>query len=65
MGDLLGSFPGRARVRPKCAGKTCVDLWGQSTISMSSHRWSVGLGCYMHDISDVRPGEGKIDYISN
>ena len=24
MGDLLGSFPRRARVRAKCAGKTCV-----------------------------------------
>jgi hypothetical protein len=38
MGDLLGSFPGCARVRPNCAGKTCVGLWGQSIVSMSSYR---------------------------
>ena len=46
MGDLLGSFPGCARVRPKCAGKTCVGLWGKSTVSMSSNRRSEGPGCY-------------------
>ena len=46
MGDLLGSFSGCARVRPKCAGKTCVGLWGQSTVSMSSHQQSEGPGCY-------------------
>ena len=34
MGDLLRSFPRCARVRPKCARKS-VDLWGQSTVSMS------------------------------
>ena len=28
MGDLLRGFPGCARVRPKCARKTCVGLWG-------------------------------------
>ena len=46
MGDLLGSVPGCARVRPKCAGKTCVGLWGQSTVSMSSHQRSERPGCY-------------------
>ena len=30
MGDRPGSVPGSARVRTKCAGKTCVGLWGQS-----------------------------------
>ena len=47
MGDLLGSFLRHAQVRPKCAEKTCVGLWGQSTVSMSSHRWSLGSGCYI------------------
>ena len=51
MGDLLGSVPGYARVRPKCAGKTCVGLWGQSTVPMSSHQWSEGPGCYSSDTS--------------
>ena len=46
MGDLLESFLGRARVRPKCVGKTYVGLWGQSTVSMSNHRRFVGPGCY-------------------
>jgi len=32
MGDLLGSFSGSVWARTKHAGKTCGDLWGQSTI---------------------------------
>ncbi|KEH29429.1 hypothetical protein MTR_4g036630 [Medicago truncatula] len=32
MGDLLGSFPKSVRVRRKHVEKTCVGLWGQSTI---------------------------------
>jgi hypothetical protein len=32
MGDLPGSFPVSVRVRTKHAEKTCVGLWGQSTI---------------------------------
>ena len=44
MGDLLGSFPRCVRVRPKYAEKTCIGLWGQSTIFMSSHQRSGGLG---------------------
>ena len=47
MGDLLKSFPGRTRVKPKSTGKTCVSLWGQFIVFMSSHRWSVGPGCYI------------------
>ena len=46
MGDLLGSFPRSARVRPKCAEKTCVSLWSQSTVSIGRHRQSEGSGCY-------------------
>ena len=41
MSDLLGSFLGCVRVRPKCAEKICVGLWGQTTVSISSHRQSV------------------------
>ena len=33
-------------MRPKCAKKTYVGLWGQSTVSIGSHRQSNGLGCY-------------------
>jgi hypothetical protein len=32
MGDLPGSFPVSVRVMTKHAGKTRVDLWGQSAI---------------------------------
>jgi len=32
MGDLSGSFSVSVRVRTKHAEKTCVGLWGQSTI---------------------------------
>ena len=46
MGDLLGSFLGRTRMRSKCAEKTCVGLWSQSPVSMSSHRLSDGPRCY-------------------
>ena len=46
MGDLLGSFHGCRRVKPKCVEKASVGLWGQSTVSMSNHWWSVGPGCY-------------------
>ena len=42
MSNLLGSFPRCVRERPKCAGKTCVGPWGQSTVPMRSHRQSVG-----------------------
>ena len=46
MGDLMGSFPSRARVRPKCVGTTCVGLWGQSKVSLSNHWRSKGSSCY-------------------
>ena len=46
MNDLLGSFSGCARIRPKCTEKTCVGLWGQSTVSIGSHGRSEGSGCY-------------------
>jgi len=42
MGDLPGSFPISVRVRIKHAGKTRVDLWGQSTIPKAV--WGVTLG---------------------
>ena len=54
IGDLLGSYPRCARVKSKCAGKTCIGLWGQSTISMSSHRRSVGPGCYNGALTTLR-----------
>ena len=46
MGGLLGSFLGCARVRPECARKICVGLYGQSTVSMSSYRRLERPGCY-------------------
>ena len=46
MGDLLRSFLGRAQVRSKYAENTFVGLCGQSTVSKSSHQWSVGSRCY-------------------
>ena len=46
MGELPGSFPKCALVRPKCAEKTCVVLWDQFIVSMSSNRWFKGPGCY-------------------
>ena len=46
MSDLLGSFSEPARVRPKCAGKTCVGVWGWFAVCMSSPRRSEGPGCY-------------------
>ena len=32
MDDLIGSFIGNVSVRVKHIGKTCNDLWGESTI---------------------------------
>jgi len=32
MGGRLESFPASMRARTKYIGKTCGDLWGQSTI---------------------------------
>ena len=46
MGDLLGSFPKCARVRPKCARKTYVGLWGQSSVSIGRQRRTEGPECY-------------------
>ena len=46
MDDILGSFSRCARMKPKCAEKTCVGLWGQSTVSLGSHQHSDGPRCY-------------------
>ena len=50
MGEFMRSFPRRARVRSKCAERTYVGLWGQSTVSMSSHRRFIGPGCYNNKV---------------
>jgi hypothetical protein len=57
MKNLLKSFPRRARVRTKCATKTCVDLWSKY-IDPREHvlKWGIpGLDVLnLKDVSLVR-----------
>lgn len=52
-------FSVRTSVRPKCAEKTFIDLWGQSKVFMGNDQRSDGSRCYSNSFN--KPSEQILD----